>query len=116
MAKHPHNIASLSLNKILNYSGIPIENRLKEARYYYYGKLPGFLELINADSLLASRYFDLTTQSADYQAQFIIDRYQLPFPYSPDDKWWQKLHDQTDRWLQRPPRHISHFNLKDLKW
>jgi len=90
----------VKLLSIVNYSGIPIEAREEKADYFSYGKLPLAMNNIWQDVFIASRYFSPSEQQADYQMQLILDEYQLPYEFAADDHWWQKLHDQTDRWLQ----------------
>lgn len=102
----------LRLPPIKNYSGIPMENRDENAEYFYHGKLPTILDDIVADSLIASRYFSINHEEADYQLEFILDDYRLPFQYAPDDKWWEKLHAQTDRWLQTPASTYVKLSIK----
>jgi hypothetical protein len=95
-----------------NYSGIPLQSREEKAEYYNYGKLPTILNKIAEDAFIASRHFELATAEPDYTAQLIIEDYQLPYHYSPDDTWWQKLHDQTDRWVQKPKHAQIKMSLK----
>ncbi|WP_444994724.1 hypothetical protein [Aliikangiella sp. IMCC44359] len=114
---------SVQLNPLVNYSGIPLEEREEKPEYYYHGKLPQAMQRIYADAFRASRFFnpDLqplptnTTQekaNADYQITLILDDYKLPFKYAPDDSWWQALHDETDRWLQHPPTTYIKLTMK----
>ena len=86
---------NLTLLPIKNYSGIPMEFRQESADYFYHGKLPGVLNDIVADAFRASRYFAINQDRADYRIELILDEYQLPFTYAPDDTWWQKLHDSN---------------------
>ncbi|TQV81413.1 hypothetical protein FLL46_25010 [Aliikangiella coralliicola] len=100
----PESLTKISVNllPIKNYSGIPIEQRDERPEYFYHGKLPLAMNNIFRDATLASRYFVPTNNKADYQMELILDSYQLPFQYAPDDQWWKKLHGQADRWLQTP--------------
>jgi hypothetical protein len=102
---------SLSLKPIVNFSGIPVENRQEKAEYFNHGKLPRIMNNIYLDAFYVTRMFnpslvttanDQPDHQSDYQVELIIDQYELPFKYAPDDHWWGKLHDQTDRWLQTP--------------
>jgi len=98
---------SLSLKPIINYSGIPIENREEKAEYFNYGKLPQIMNNIYLDAFAATRLFQPSlanslNKPSDYQVELIIDQFDLPFKYAADDHWWEKLHDQTDRWLKSP--------------
>ena len=103
---------TLALAPVKNYSGIPMENRDESAEYFYHGKLPTVLNRIYADTFKASRFFEPVVDKADYKVEMILDEYKLPFQYSPDDTWWQKLHDQADRWLQVPATTHVKLTLK----
>lgn len=104
----------VALSQLKNYSGIPMEYREEAAEYFYHGKLPGVLNSIVADAFRASRYFAVNQSHADYRIELILDEYRLPFAYAPDDTWWQKLHDQADRWLQTPPSTHVKLTMKLL--
>ncbi|MGX5201216.1 hypothetical protein [Aliikangiella sp. IMCC44632] len=103
---------TVTLSPLLNHSGIPIEKRDERAEYYYYGKLPAEVQHIYQDVFNASHYFKRVKGDADYHIQVSIDEYILPFNYAPDDEWWNKLHDQADRWLQAPATSQVTLTLK----
>ncbi|WP_196140604.1 hypothetical protein [Aliikangiella sp. G2MR2-5] len=88
---------SVALLPIVNYSGIPIEKREASVDYFDYGKIPAEIHQLFADNLIASRFFSLDKTDPDYYIQLIIDEYRTVYPYSPDDKWWQKKRDEVDR-------------------
>ncbi|MET1254806.1 hypothetical protein [Aliikangiella maris] len=103
---------SIKLNPLINYSGIPMEERQEKAEYYYHGKLPMAMNRIVRDAFRSTHLFNPDISEADYEVALIINRYQLPFKFAPDDIWWQKLHDETDRFLQSPPPSLVELSIK----
>ena len=100
-------INNIEILPILNFSGIPIEQRIEKANYYTHGKIPSEVNNLFINLIDSSHYFNSiktsantnTNHQSDYQFQLQINQYQLPFKYAPDDNWWTKIHDDVDRWL-----------------
>ncbi len=113
---------SVSLLPTINYSGIPIEHREADKDYFEHGKIPAQTFSLFADLLVASRYFNVTTNNAsEYQLQLSIEKYEHPYQYSPDDQWWQKASDNLERaFASRKPASVKlslsltrgHFPIK----
>ncbi len=94
-------IISINLLPLQNFSGIPIEKRSENTEYFNHGKIPIEIDLLSSSLLQSSRQFMLESQSTgDYQFQFILEQYQLPHHYAPDDSIWQEYKDEVDRWLE----------------
>jgi len=91
---------SIQLLPTINYSGIPTEDRDESVDYFEHGKIPAQTQNLLADLLVTSKQFELRGNIADYQVQFSIENYDLPYSFSPDDKWWEKASDNLDRAFQ----------------
>jgi len=93
----PEPLTSIQLEPLQNRSGIAIGSTAEKHDYYNHGKLPAAIndllhELVEQQGWLA------VEEAAQYRFTFTLLDYHLPLPYAPDDKWYQALHDQVDRW------------------
>lgn len=84
---------------VKNFSGVPLQIREENADYFDHGKIPQQVQWLFSDLVDASRYFKSEGAMSDYQFQLIIEQYQLPFDYAPDDIWWKELNANVDRWF-----------------
>ena len=103
---------SLNLKPIINYSGIPIEEREEDADYFNHGKLPKIVDNIIQSAFITSRRFTLTENKADYQIELMLDNYQLPFSYSADDSWTSSVNQQVKRWMKTPAAASVKLSIK----
>jgi len=105
---------------ILNFSGIPIQKRNEQSDYYSHGKIPQEIQTLFSDLVSTSRYFYSIEPTgikdsrlvADYQFQLVVENYQLPFDYAPDDIWWKELNADVDRWFVKPRNANIKLSLK----
>lgn len=88
---------TFELLPINNFSGIPIEARDEAADYFDHGKIPQEVANLFADLLISSRQFSYDRKKPDYHFQLTIESYQHPYPYAPDNHWWEKASSNLDR-------------------
>jgi len=103
----------INLLPIQNFSGIPIENRSENTEYFNHGKIPLEINLLASSLIQASHQFELQRKIlGDYQFQFIIEQYQHPHQYAPDNNIWQEYKDEVERWLKTEKSSTVKLTLK----
>ena len=107
-----NNPVKIEVLPIVNFSGIPIEQREEKSDYFNHGKIPQSVNHLFSDLVSASRYFTSNDANSDYRFQLTINRYRLPYDYAPDDLWWKKLNTEVDRWLVTPKSARISLSLK----
>ena len=85
------------LHPIVNRSGIPLTNDKEKSENFNHSKIPLSIAPLFNGMINSSQYFTSSEQQSDYQLELTIDKYQLPYDYSPDDNWWQRLTGKFDR-------------------
>jgi len=117
--EQPQSAINIQLLPLKNFSGIPMQKRIEKSDYYYHGKIPLDIQSLFSDLVIASRYFNPVNLESiressifDYQFQLIIERYQLPFEYAPDDILWKELKADVDRWHVEPKSASVKLSLK----
>ena len=117
--EQPQSTINIQLLPLKNFSGIPMQKRFEKPDYYYHGKIPSDIQNLFFDLVIASRYFNPVSLESirknstfDYQFQLIIERYQLPFEYAPDDILWKELKADVDRWHVEPKNATVKLSLK----
>ena len=92
----------IMLLPIQNYTGVDIGSGVESWDYYEHGKIPEDSNKLLSALLLTSRKFVEDKRQPEYEVQFIIDQYDLPYQYAPDNDMWQKASDNLDRAFQSP--------------
>ncbi|MBV1907886.1 MAG: hypothetical protein KUG78_01105 [Kangiellaceae bacterium] len=94
----PVSPVAIKIKPLVNFSGIPEDSVIKDTKYYDHGKLPLSINNLFSDLTRSTRYLVHNQRSNDIQLELTINRYSHPYLYAPDEHWYQKLHDQVDRW------------------
>ena len=91
------NSVQILIQPIINRSGIPLSDQQDNEENFDHSKIPFSIDSFFAGMINASQYFTSSDQQGDYQLQLVIDQYQHPFDYSPNENWWQGLGGKVNR-------------------